>query len=177
MRKIAAWLTAVVVTASASQGAMVYYSLSGSSLNGTVVSGSFSFDSTVIGPNYNGLTALDDLTTFSVTLSSIPGAGPSSTSFSKGVDTSSVFVISTDGAGEITDFSPEFDENADGYSMQQGGVNTTLLLHDLEPFGADSITWSFTQVPEVGEASVAVALGLLGFLGFRRWRRGVAATA
>lgn len=172
MRKFAAFVMVAGASAVGAHGAIVNYSLGGSSTDGSVVSGSFSFDTTVIGANHYTESALGELISFTVNISSIPGGGPSSTSFSKGVETSDLFVIQTDGAGEIVDFLPTFNANAQSYRLETGGFNTALLMHPATaPFAADSITWTFTQVPETSYSAVGIGLGLLGFVGARVWRR------
>ncbi len=164
-------MTAVVaggLAAMSAQGALVTYNLSGTGSGGTVASGTFSFDTDVIGADYSNTEALDVLTSFSVTLSSIPGGGPASTTFAKGVNTpADIFVISTDSNGVLTDVIPGFQENADGYSLSPSFLNTGLLRWS-NVGGVDNVTWSYSAVPEVGPMAVATGLGLIGFMTFRR---------
>jgi len=163
-------MTAVVaggLSAISAQGALVTYNLSGTGSGGTVASGTFSFDTNVIGVSYFGFSALDDLTSFSVTLSSIPGGGPASTTFAKGVDSSFLFPIATDSSGVILDFNPGFTTNVDGYSLSPSFPNAGSL--EWSGGGTvDSMTWSYSTVPEVGPMAVATGLGLIGFMALRR---------
>lgn len=171
MRKFAVLFMVVGASTVGVRGAIVNYSLGGFSTDGSVVSGSFSYDTGTIGANYYSESGLAALSTFTVTISSIPGGGPTSTSFNKS-DASSLFVIQTDGAGELVDFYPTFQANAQNYSLEQGGFSTVLLMHPATaPFAADSITWTYTQVPELSHTAWGVGLGLLGFAGMRVWRR------
>lgn len=170
MRQFAAGLIAVGVLALSAQGAVVHYVIGGSSESGTGVSGSFSFDTADIGADYYSGTALEDLLTFTVQFSSIPGAGPSTTSFTKGVETSVSFYLATDGTGAITDFGPEFNANSDNYSLFLSGYNTSGLSHPANEFPADHVTFTFTQVPELSHSAIGVGVGLLAFAGMRAWR-------
>ncbi len=166
----AAFIVAVGTSALTAQGAIVSYSIAGVSESGlTAVSGSFSFDTAVIGPNYESVEALADLTSYNITLTTIAGAGPSTTSFSKSANTSSYFYVLTDGTGALSDLQPGFDANADGYTMTPWFINSTLLGHPDNAF-PESITFTHTQVPELGQTALGAGLGLLGFIGFRAWR-------
>lgn len=170
MRKLKTLVAAAGLASLAAQGAVVNYTLSGTSDNGTVVSGTFSFNTTTIGANYTSTLALDDLISFSVSLTSIPAVdGAPATTFQKGINTSSIFEINTDGSGAITHFSPGFDDNADGYSLNPFQPNQGTLEHISDGL-SDTITWSYAQVPEVSTYAMAVGLGLAGFAGARSWR-------
>lgn len=169
MKNFSVVLAAVGMSVLGAHGAVVTYELGGTGVDGTVASGTFSFDTTVIGAGYDNFSALSDLISFSVTLSSIAG-GSASTTFTKGVDTSSFFVASMDGFGAFTDFNPGFDENADGYTLNPFSENQATLEHS--GLGvSEAITWNYTQVPEVGPTALGAGLGLLGFMGVRAWRR------
>lgn len=172
MRTIAAFFAAVGASAGVAHGAIVQYSLGATTTDGSVVTGSFTYDTATVGADYYSESALDDLLTFSVSISSISGGGPTSTTFSKPADTSTLFVIQTDGSGAVIDFIPTFEANAQNYSLILGGFSSSLLMHPATaPFAADSITWTYTQVPELGTTAWAVGLGLLGFAGIRGWSR------
>ncbi|MGE3312635.1 MAG: hypothetical protein AB7O66_21920 [Limisphaerales bacterium] len=174
MRKLsafAAFIVTVGTTGLTAQGAILNYTIAGISESGqTAVSGTFSFDTTVIGPNYESVEALADLTSYNLTITTIAGLGPSSTTFSKSANTSSYFYMLTDGTGALSDLQPGFDANADGYTMTPWFINSTLLGHPNNTF-PESITFSYTQVPELGQSAMGAGLGLLGFLGVRAWNR------
>ena len=170
MRTIEIILLAVGLSTVASQAAVVTYSLSGTTeLSGVVASGSFSFDTATVGANFSPDNALPFLTSFSVTISSIPGTPPSTT-FTD-ANTTTYFLMQTDGDGELTNFSPGFDTlNADGYTLAPGGVNTSTLENG-EFTVSEAITWNYTVVPELGASTIGVGLGLLGLAGVRSLRR------
>lgn len=172
MRRIESVLLALGVSALAAQGAVVTYSLSGTTEGGVlVVSGSFSFDTATIGANFTPLNdnALPYLTTFNLSITSIPGT-PTSTTFSK-TDATTYFLMQTDGDGEITNFSPGFDPaNADGYTLAPAGINVSTLEDEFFTM-SETITWTYAQVPELGASAIGVSLGLLGLAGFRAFRR------
>ena len=171
MRQFAAGLVAVGVLALSAQGAVVHYVIGGTSDYGTSVSGSFSYDTADIREDYLSSTALDDLLTFTVQFTSIPGDGPETTSFTKGVETSPSFYLATGPTGAITDFGPEFNANSDNYSLFLSGFNTSGLAHPGNVFPADYVTFTFTQVPELSHSAIGVGLGLLAFAGMRAWRQ------
>jgi hypothetical protein len=176
MRRYSALAVALGLATAGAQAAIVQYSLTGATEHGTVVSGSFSYDSDVIGQDYFSISAGDDLLSFSVSMSSIavngpfPGS-PTSTSFDLSDAASSFFVIITDETGTVVEFAPGTSTNADGYSLDPSGnefssnlIRTTVGLTDTVT------TWQLTQVPELSHTALGAGLGLLGFVGFRAWR-------
>jgi len=173
MRRLESILLALGMSAVASQAAVVTYSLTGTTEGGLlVVSGSFSFDTATIGANFTPLddNALPYLTSFNLSISGIPGT-PTSTTFSKAADTTTYFLMQTDGDGEITNFSPGFDTpNADGYTLAPAGVNVSTL-EDQSFAVSEAISWNYTQVPELSASTIGVGLGLLGLAGVRALRR------
>jgi hypothetical protein len=172
MRRLAALALALGITSVGAQAAIVHYSLTGVTEFGTVISGSFSFDTATIGPNYSETSALTldpvPLLSFTVSLTSVPGT-PTSTSFNLSNE-STFFVIATDGAGNLVNFTPGFSTNADGYSLDPWDNNASNLLKVTDPVFVDGIIWQYTQVPELSHTALGAGLGLLGFVGLRAWR-------
>jgi|GEM_PF-1996197 len=172
MRQKLAVFIAVGLSAWSAQGAIVQFSLGGTTVGTTVVSGSFSYDTAVVLPGSDSENAIDSLLTFTVTFSSIPGAGPTSTTFSKGVNASTNFKLRLDDSGSIIDLGPQFAANADNYRLSPWSPNTASLFHPANGvFATDDITFNYTQVPELSHTALGVGLGLLGFVGFRAWRQ------
>lgn len=157
---LASVLVALVGSLSAS-AAVVTYSISALSDNGTVASGSVSWDSNVIGANYNSTSAETDLISFSLSLTSIP-QGPGTASFVKGVDTSTFFQITTDGSGHVTAFSPDYNASG-GYRLFALGGNSSRLRSSPGNLTVDTLDFTLTQVPEVGTTALCAAAGLGGF--------------
>ncbi len=177
MLRFAALAVALGLATVGAQAAIVQYSLSGVTEFGTVVSGSFSFDNTVIGPSYTSISAGDDLVSFSVSMSSIATGGPfpgspSSTSFGLSDTASAFFVIITDPSGAVVDFSPGTSTNADGYYLDPAGQEfSSNLISTTGGFTDTVVTWQLTQVPELSHTALGAALGLMGFVGLRAWRQ------
>jgi hypothetical protein len=101
MRRFAALTVALGMASMGAQAAIVQYSLTGVTENGSVISGSFSYDTETIGANYSEPNAAGDLLSFTVSFTSIPYV-PSSTSFSL-ADPSDFFYVQTDADRELDD--------------------------------------------------------------------------
>lgn len=177
MRRFAALTVALGMASVVAQAAIVQYSLTGVTENGSVISGSFSYDTATIGVNYSEPNAAGDLLSFTVSFTSIPSA-PTSTSFSLS-DPSDFFYVQTDGLGNLTTFTPGFftneaplSYNGNGYRLVPIAENQSMLIHQTsEPFPVDTVVaWQYTQVPELSHTALGAGLGLLGFVGLRAWR-------
>ena len=160
---------AALLLASSARAALVQFSFTGSGASGSTAVGSFSVDE---GSLYPGYTASGGIfPSLSLTISNIPGGGPSSVSFdvveiqssSFYVDANNVVYIGPTGSHN---FGPPDQNHYDLGASQpfpsspvyQSGLGYNLV-------GKDVITWSVAtpvSVPEPGTASlmlIAIAIG------------------
>lgn len=161
------------VTASA---APILLTFTGAGINGTSATGSFTVDDGSLVPGYFATGGI--YSTFSVSLSGIPGSGPSSVVFSQIDVSSSWFFVDPGGTARIAPYGqhvfgpPDFDHYDLGQPNQLPNyVYETVLTYN----GSyrDTITWSAavpastSSVPAPGAARL-LGLGLLGLAWTRR---------
>lgn len=155
----------LLLAAASASASVVEFTLTGTGNNGSTASGSFSFDDAIVGPDYDNVFASGDFLSYSVTLQ-VSGGTPATTVFDLTTIGGNVFVL-TRVAGAITDFNPG-GSNSDGYSLSPTPYN----MGELTGNGVnETITWSYTAVPELHTCGGAAALALGGFALIRRVRR------
>lgn len=149
----------------AASAAVLYFNLTATGDQGTTGAGSFSFDDTVIGPDYSDPSASMDFLSFNVTLQ-VAGGTPSTTVFDLSTVGPELFVMVRSG-GVIDDFNPG-GSNDDGYSLSPFSANQALLSGNSI---SETLTWSYSAVPEPETYAAVVGLALGGFALARRIRR------
>jgi hypothetical protein len=171
MKFVASTLAAGLLFTMPASAAVLFYNLTATGDNGTTGTGTFSFDDTVVGAEYDNFNADADMSSFTVTLN-VSGGTPSVTIFDLSTVSGSSFVLSRSG-GVITDFNPG-GVNPDGYSLNPFDFNMASLSGNTV---SESISWSYSPVPEPQTYAAVAGLGLFGFAVARRVRRSVSASS
>lgn len=109
---------------------IVYYSLTGASVNGTIAHVSFSYDTKNLPPYW--MDAYDYYLTYEVTLSNIPavpeGPNPTTTTFQKPINTGWIDLLVDPLNSDVPVFySPSFNRNADGYWLAIAQSDLSVL--------------------------------------------------
>ncbi|MBL9134378.1 MAG: lipoprotein [Verrucomicrobiales bacterium] len=164
MKRLLTILAAVVLVHSPVSAAVLYYNLTATGDQGTTGTGSFSFDDGVIDADYSDPSASGDFLSFNVTLQVANGA-PSTTVFDLTTVGPELFVMVRSG-GVISDFNPG-GSNDDGYSLSPFSQNSALLSGNSVN---ETISWSYSPVPEPETYAAWVGAGLACFAVVRRIR-------
>jgi hypothetical protein len=145
------------------QSAVILYDLTITGSSGTTGTGSFSFDDTVVGPNYFGINSPSGLLSLSMTLN-VSGGTPSTTTFDlSDSPPGTAFLLITSPTGEVLNFNPYL-VNDDGYSTGLYGFNQGLLNPGNEIL---NYTFGVAAVPEPADFAAMMGAGLFGFAMWR----------
>lgn len=174
--RVLACVSFVALSAQVSQAAIINRTFTVAGINGTTGYGSFSYDTSIVGPEYDSGGAYhDELTAFSMSLENIGGNGDYSASYALSDVIDDLFFLKTDETGMIIEFGvlTNFDYTGD-YPVQfdNSFTSNVRLASDLGNT-LDTITYTLdaSSVPEPSTYASLAGAAVLVLAACRRSRQ------